>query len=125
MGREGTAEALREGRKKEPWIETRSGGLFFVNALLVAPELVVLFPLALQLLVGLLAAERNPSPFLDTIPFVASKAIPFLGWLIPIPIWTTVKNLRLEALLLPRLALLLFLLIHISFLAYTVSAWIP
>jgi hypothetical protein len=30
----------------EPWIETREGGWFFVNALLVAPELVVLFPLA-------------------------------------------------------------------------------
>ena len=39
----------------EPWIETPQGGLFFINALLVAPELVVLFPLSLQLLVGLLA----------------------------------------------------------------------
>lgn len=112
------------GRGGEPWIETREGGLFFINALLVAPELVVLFPLALQLLVGAFSAERNPSPFLDTIPFVASKAIPFLGWLILIPIWTTVKNLRIETRVLPRLALAAFLLSHLSFLGYTVWSWV-
>ena len=110
--------------KNEPWIETREGGLFFVNALLVAPELVVLFPLALQLIVGLLASERNPSPFLDTIPFVASKAIPFLGWLIPIPIWTTVKNMRIESRIPPRLALGFFLLLHVGFLGYTIWSWV-
>ncbi|MGD8360905.1 MAG: hypothetical protein PVJ04_05700, partial [Gemmatimonadota bacterium] len=110
--------------ERELWIETRQGGLFFVNAILVAPELVVLFPLALQLLVGLIAPERNPSPFLDTIPFVASKSIPYLGWLLVIPIWTTVKNLRLESLPIPRAALLVFLLLHISFLGYTLLSWV-
>lgn len=110
--------------RKDPWIETRQGGLFFVNALLVAPELVVLFPLTLRAIVGLIAAERNPSPFLDTIPFVASKTIPFLGWLVAIPIWTTIKNLRIETLIVPRLALACFLVLHISFLAYTVMSWV-
>lgn len=110
--------------RDEPWIETARGGWFFVNALLVAPELVVLLPLTLQLVVGLLAPERNPSPFLDTIPFVASKSIPYLGWLLVIPIWTTARNLRIEPLLLPRTALSLFLLLHLSFLAYTVLSWI-
>jgi hypothetical protein len=109
---------------EEPWIETRAGGLFFINALLVAPELVVLFPLSLQLLVGLITSERNPSPFLDTIPFVASKAIPYLGWLILIPVWTTVRNLRIETRVLPRLALAVFLLSHVSFLGYTVWSWV-
>jgi hypothetical protein len=108
----------------ELWIETPQGGWFFVNALLVAPELVVLFPLTLQFLVGLIAAERAPSPFLDTIPFVASRAIPFLGWLLVIPIWTTIKNLRMETATLPRVALGAFLLIHASFLGYTVFAWV-
>jgi hypothetical protein len=108
----------------EPWIETRQGSLFFVNALLVAPEFVVLFPLCLQLLVGLIAEERAPSPFLDTIPFVASHAIPYLGWFVVIPIWTTVKNLRMELSILPRAALGIFLLSHLGFLAYTVSRWI-
>ena len=110
--------------KEEPWIETREGELFFINALLVAPELVVLLPLSLQLLVGLITSERNPSPFLDTIPFVASKAIPYLGWLILIPVWTTVRNLRIETRVLPRLALAVFLLSHVSFLGYTVWSWV-
>ena len=107
----------------EPWIETPQGGLFFINALLVAPELVVLFPLSLQFLVGLLADERAASPFLDTIPFVASKAIPFLGWFLVVPIWTTVKNLKMESLLLPRISLGVFLLLHLAFLGYTILSW--
>ena len=111
-------------RDGEPWIETPQGGLFFVNALLVAPELVVLFPLTLQFLVGLITEERAPSPFLDTIPFVASKAIPFLGWLLVVPIWTTIKNFRMEPLILPRMALGVFLLIHTSFLGYTILTWV-
>jgi len=111
-------------KREEPWIETARGGWFFVNALLVAPELVVLFPLTLQFVVGLLTPERNPSPFLDTIPFVASKSIPYVGWLLVIPIWTTARNLRIEPLLLPRAALSAFLLLHLSFLAYTVLSWI-
>ena len=80
--------------KKEPWIETRQGSWFFVNALLVAPELVVLFPLTVGLILGFLVPERGPSPFIDTIPFVASKSIPILGWLLVIPVWTTLRSLR-------------------------------
>lgn len=118
-----TPEAGNGGEERGPWIETRQGGLFFVNALLVAPELVVLFPLTLQLLAGLMAPDRDPSPFLDTIPFVASKSVPYLGWLLVIPIWTTIRNLRIESLLIPRLALGLFLLLHISFLGYTILSW--
>jgi hypothetical protein len=41
-----------------------------------------------------------------------------------IPIWTTVKNLRLESLPIPRAALLVFLLLHISFLGYTLLSWV-
>ena len=107
----------------EPWIETPQGGLFFINALLVAPEMVVLFPLSLQLLVGLRADERAASPFLATIPIVASKAIPVLGWFRVVPIWTTVKNLKMESLLLPRISLGVFLLLHLAFLGYTILSW--
>jgi hypothetical protein len=95
-----------------------------VNAVLVAPELVVLFPLALSLLATALAPGREPSPFLDTIPFVASKAIPLLGWLLVIPIWTTVKALRMGGPPLPRLALWLFLAVHLSFLGYALRSWV-
>jgi hypothetical protein len=111
-------------RRPEPWIETTQGGWFFVNALLVAPELVVLFPLAAGWIVSLLAPGREPSPFLDTIPFLASKALPFLGWFLVVPIWTTVRNLRMGGLLLPRIVLGIFLALHLSFLAYTVTSWI-
>ncbi len=110
--------------KGEPWIETSRGGWFFLNALLVAPELVVLFPLTMGLVVTLLVPGRPLSPFLDTIPFVASRALPFLGWILVVPVWTTIKNLRMEPLLLPRIALGVFLLLHLSFLGYTVWSWV-
>ncbi len=122
MGR-GTKEPM-ETKAKELWIETPQGGWFFVNALLVAPEMVVLVPLAAGILVGFMAPGREMSPFLDTIPIVASKAIPFLGWFLVIPIWTTVRNLRMTGLLLPRIALGIFLALHLSFLAYTVWSWV-
>jgi hypothetical protein len=109
---------------KEPWIETRQGGWFFVNAVLVAPELVVLFPLVAGMIVSFLAPGREPSPFLDTIPFVASKAIPVVGWLLVIPIWTTVRALRLEGLRLPRVFLGIFLVSHLCFLGYTIWSWV-
>ena len=110
--------------RQEPWIETTQGGWFFVNALLVAPELVVLFPLVLGWIVGLVAPDRASSPFIDTIPFVASKAIPYLGWVLVIPLWTTVKAIRLPGLVLPRVALGFFLLVHLGFLGYTVWSWV-
>lgn len=108
----------------EPWIETRQGGWFFVNALLVAPELVVLFPLLAGAVVSLLAPGREPSPFLDTIPFLASKALPFVGWVLVVPIWTTLRALRIPGLLLPRVALGVFLALHLGFLAYAVLSWV-
>jgi hypothetical protein len=111
-------------RATEPWIETREGGWFFVNALLVAPGLVVLFPLTVGGILTLLAPDRPLSPFLDTIPFVASKSLPYLGWFLVIPIWTTVRSLRMELTLLPRMALGFFLLVHLGFLGYTVLSWV-
>jgi len=108
----------------EPWIETTQGGWFFVNALLAAPALVVLFPLAAGGVVSLLAPGREPSPFLDTIPFLASLALPYLGWFLVIPIWTTVKNLRMDGSSVARVALVGFLILHLAFLAYTVWSWV-
>jgi hypothetical protein len=94
-----------------------------VNALAVSPALVVLFPLTVGLLVDALAPGREPSPFLDTIPFVASKAVPILGWLLVIPIWATVKALGMKQPPVARIALGFFLLVHLSFLGYAVRAW--
>ena len=108
----------------EPWVETTPGGWFFVNALLVAPELVVLFPLLAGRVVSFLAPGRDPSPFLDTIPFLASKALPYVGWLLVIPIWTAAKNLRMDLPLPARISLVLFLVLHVSFLGFTVGSWL-
>ncbi len=110
--------------EKEPWIETRQGEWFFLNAVLVAPELVVLVPLALGLAIGFLVPDRGTSPFLDTIPFVASRSLPVVGWLLVIPIWTTLKNLRMKGPLLPRLVLGVFLVSHLAFLGYAVRGWV-
>jgi hypothetical protein len=76
------------------------------------------------MLSGVLVPGREPSPFLDTIPFLASKAIPLLGWLLVIPIWTTIRNLRMDGLRLPKVFLGIFLVLHVSFLGYTVWSWI-
>lgn len=126
--RNAVAHEMREtesgGDGDGPWIETRQGSWFFVNAVLVAPEVVVLIPLVAGIIVSLLAPGREPSPFLDTIPFVASKTIPVLGWLLVIPIWTTVRNLRMDGLRLPRIVMGVFLLSHLSFLGYAVRSWL-
>jgi hypothetical protein len=115
---------MAETTRQEPWIESRQGGWFFVNALLVSPELVVLFPLLVGRFVSFVSPDRELSPFLDTIPFLAGKSLPFLGWLLIVPIWTTLKNLRMEGLRFPKVVLVVFLFLHLSFLAYTVSRWI-
>jgi hypothetical protein len=119
----GVGASTAGGGRRDPWVETREGGWFFVNALLVSPALVVLFPLTLSLLVDALAPGREPSPFLDTIPFVASKAVPILGWLLVVPIWATVKALRMSQPLVARIALGFFLVVHLGFLGYAVRAW--
>lgn len=114
----------KETVRQEPWIETRQGGWFFVNALLVAPEAVVLFPLLVGKFVSFISPDRELSPFLDTIPFLAEMALPFLGWLMVIPIWTSIHNLRMDGLRFPKVVLVGFLLLHLSFLGYTISRWI-
>jgi hypothetical protein len=109
---------------KTPWIETREGGLFFLNAVLVAPELVVMVPLTLRTVFDILVPDRGASPFLDTIPFVASKSLPIIGWLLVIPIWTTVRNLKIARKPLARAALVVILLIHASFLGFAILSWL-
>ena len=108
---------------EEPWIETKEGGLFFVNALFVVPAFCVLVPLSVRTLLTLVAGPRGESPFLDTIPMLATLVLPYLGWILVLPVATTLMNLHREKRLLPRVTLLLFLIIHLSFFAYTVYLW--
>lgn len=113
-----------ESSPETPWVETREGGLFFLNAVLVMPELVVLVPVTLRTVFDLLVPDRGASPFLDTIPFVAARALPIIGWLLVIPIWTTVRNLKMARKPLAGVALVVILLIHLSFLGFAILSWL-
>lgn len=108
----------------ERWVETTEGGLFFVNALLAAPELVVLVPLGMKAMLRSLGLVGEASVYFDTFPMLAGYVLPWAGWLLAIPIWTTVRNLRMETPRWASAALLGFLAVHVSFLAWTVGWWI-
>lgn len=105
-----------------PWVETPEGALFFVNAVLVAPELIVSFPFAVGMALRATGLVHGPTVFLDVVPWVAGYAIPYVAWLLPIPIWTTLRNLKAASGGI-RVALLGFLALHASFLGYAVLRW--
>ncbi len=108
----------------EPWIETRVGGWVFVNAVLVAPALMVAFPHLVRWLLRTLGAHQGPSPFLDTIPMLAGFAVPYLGWLALIPVLLVIRTLRMRPGPRARLTLLFFLLVHLVVLGYTIWWWL-
>jgi len=119
MPRPPAPDLLGEG---EPWIETRAGSLFFVNALLAAPALLVLIPVTLGAVLRAMGVVES-SPFFDSVPAVAAHFAPVLGWLSVVPMGTTVMNFRIERKVVPRLALVGFLLLHICVLTYTFWRW--
>lgn len=120
-----TRARAEEGRSPEPWVETRAGGWFFVNAVLVAPELIVLVPLVARAALRAAGLVEGPSRFLDPIPAVADYMLPRLGWVLVVPIWTTVRNLRMEGVKRwARAALWAMLVLHLAFLGYTVERWL-
>lgn len=106
------------------WIESREGLLFFTNAVLVAPELFVLIPLALRAVLDPLMLHGRPSVMLDTIPAVAAHVLPVVGWLLVVPLGLTAYNLGVARRRWPRAALKVFLVLHIGFLAYTIAHWV-
>lgn len=106
------------------WVETPEGGLFFVNGLMAIPELVVLIPLALEGVLRVLGLLQGPSVYFDTFPRLAGYVLPWAGWLLVVPIWTTVRNLRLETPRWAAVTLVLLLVTHLCFLGWTVAWWI-
>ncbi len=105
-----------------PWAETPEGARFFVNAVLVAPELIVVFPLAVGGALRAMGLVQGPTDFLDVVPWVAAHAIPYVAWLLPIPIWTTLRNLKVASGRI-RVVLFGFLALHSSFLGYALLRW--
>ncbi len=113
-----------EAGSGERWIETTRGGLFFINALLIFPYVMVLVPLTTRVFVrGVLGGAARESIMLDTFPLLAGFLLPRYGWLIVIPLYLVVRNLRMEEAPWPRAALLLFLLVHLGFLGWTGAGW--
>lgn len=106
-----------------PWVETREGEFFFLNALLFIPELVVLVPLGVKGLLAV-AGRAAESVYVDTIPMLAAYVLPWAGWLLVVPIWTTLRNLRMELPPPARGALTAMLLSHVGFLGWTLRHWI-
>lgn len=109
----------------ERWIETPRGGLFFINALFIFPYIMILVPLATRLFVrGVVGGAPRESVILDTFPVLAGFLLPRYGWLILLPLFLVVRNLRMERAPWPRAALLLFLVTHAAFLAWTMAGWL-
>ena len=107
------------------FVETRAGGLFFLNAVLAAPALIVLAPTLVRGLLRGLGALEGPTPLLDPVPAVAAYAGPWIAWLSVVPLWTTWRNLRMELPAPARWTLRGLLALHAGVLAWwvwTVSA---
>ena len=107
-----------------PWVETRSGSLFFVNALLIFPHVMVIVPLLTRMMVRGAGGMQREVPIVDTFPLIAEYLLPRAGWLLVLPIALVVLNLRWERAALPRAGLFLFLFLHAGFLAWTVATWL-
>ncbi len=109
---------------EELWIETKRGGLFFVNALLIFPHVMVVVPLLTRILVRARGGLQEEAVIVDTFPLLAEYLLPRMGWLLVIPIGLVVWNLRLEEARLPRAGLLAFLALHLLALGWTVATWL-
>lgn len=107
-----------------PWVETRAGGLFFVNAVLVAPVVMALYPWALRWTLRAAGILDRPSRILDPVPAVADHFIPVLGWLAIPAAWLVWKNLAIVDRAWARRALWAFLVVHAGTLVYTVSRFV-
>lgn len=109
-----------EPASENPWIETRAGGLFFVNAVLAAPVLMTLFPWTIRWILRTAGVLDRPSRVLDPVPAVANHLIPVLGWLAIPAAWLVIRNLRIVDRPWARRGLWLFLAVQVGTVIYTV-----
>ena len=106
----------------ERFVETKEGELFFLNLVLAAPALVVLWPLLMGRLLRALGALDGPSRLWDPVPMVAAHAGPWIAWLSVVPLALAVKNLRMELPVAARRTLRALVVLHLAVLAWWVAA---
>lgn len=104
--------------EREPFVETRAGGWFFVNAVLAGPTLLVLFPAAVRGLLRGIGAIGGPSRLLDPVPDLAARLGPYAGWLAVVPLITTLVNLRMALPAAARWTLRAFAVVHLGVLGW-------
>ncbi len=114
-----TVDAPQE--REAPWIETRSGGLFFINAVLAAPVFMALYPWTLRWALRAAGILDRPSRILDPVPAVADHFIPVLGWVTIPAMYLVWKNLQSVDRVWPRRFLWLFMVSHAGTLLYTIA----
>ena len=115
MSRERIDDAAGEA---EPFVETRAGGLFFLNAVLAGPALLIIWPVIVRGVLRGVGAVNGPSPLLDPVPAVAGQLGPYVGWLSAFPLVTTILNLRLPLPSAARWTLRAFAAVHVGVLAW-------
>jgi hypothetical protein len=103
------------------FVETRAGGLFFLNLVLAAPALIVLLPTVVRGVLRGLGALEGPTPLLDPIPEVAAYAGRWIAWLSVVPLWTVARNLRMELPRGARRTLVALALLHVGVLIWWVA----
>ncbi len=106
------------GSANEPFVETPAGGLFFLNAVLAAPALLVLAPVVVRGLLRGIGAIEGPTALLDPVPAVAAYAGPWVAWLSVVPLWTSWHNLRMPLPSPARWALRAFVALHAGVLVW-------
>ncbi len=122
-GRETGSAAGAQGGDEDRWIETKRGGLFFINSLLIFPQVMVLVPLLTRMVVRSRGGLRESSVIVDTFPMLAEYLLPRLGWLLVVPVGLVLWNLSMEEEGWPRIGLGFFLFLHLAFLGWTVAVW--
>jgi hypothetical protein len=105
-----------------PFVETSQGGLFFANAVMAAPALLVLWPVLIRALLIGVGALEGPSPLLDPVPAVARQVGPYVAWLSVIPLWTCRRNLGMTLPLPARWVLRAFVALHVGVLGWWLLA---
>lgn len=107
-----------------PFVETPAGELFFRNLLFATPAMIILVPIAMKALLTAVGLLSGPSRIFDTLPIVASYALPYVGWVFALAIRPVLRNLTMPVSPRIRGVLFAFLLMHIGVLVATVLAWV-